>query len=399
MQIGVISPQDWGLAVTDATAESLVDASVFAALGASPRELERRMRANTYEWLPRQLDEGEGAFHGFYSAPRQHLDFPQTVNLIAPWQLLAAYDRYQDEQLLTTARRAADWFYERFVVTHPMSVVIGGVRDGLRSEELWTKFAAELVISAVGLYRRTGEGLYLDRARQSAGFLIQSARHDFSPKYNEETGKWQDWGWQSFGRVIEAFMELEQVTEEAAWGEHALRWGELGLALQAPDGSFYLIDDDYFNTDLAADELRALIFLYERTEWGFYLEAACHFAEWLLAWQREDGAWPLTIDRDGNVVVPTVGPGDVPNIAVALLRLHSVTDDEAYLQAALRTFRYSLSTQVLPESGEPYADDPRVQWGFWSWDPYYDYTLSGDQSTHHVRGMMFLLDYLGAVAG
>jgi hypothetical protein len=398
MHFGVISPQDWGLAVADAGAKSLADASGFAAVGASPRELEHRMRANTYEWLPRQLDEDEGAFHGFYSAPRQHLDFPQTVNLIAPWQLLAAYDRDQDKQLLTMARQAADWFYRRFVVTHPMSVVIGGVRDGLRSEELWTKFAAEFVISAAGLHRRTGEAQYLDWARRSAGFLVQSARHDFSPKYNEETGKWQDWGWQSFGRVIEAFLELEQVTEEPSWGEHALRWGEFGLTLQASDGGLYLIDGEYFNTDLAADELRAFVFLYERTEWDLYIETACRFVDWLLAWQREDGAWPLTIDRDDNVVVPTVGPGDVPNIAIALLRLHSVTHEEAYLQAALRAFRYSLSKQVMPEGGEPYADDPRVRWGFWSWDPYYDYTLSGDQSTHHVRGMMFLLDYLAVAA-
>lgn len=398
MQMGVISPQDWGLAVADASAESLADAPGFVTLGASPRELEERIRANTYEWLPRQLDEEQGAFHGFYSAPRQHLDFPQTVNLIAPWQLLAAYDRYEDAQLLSMAREATDWFYERYVVTHPMSVVIGGVRDGLRSEELWTKFAAELIISAVGLYRRTGEDQYLDRARQSASFLIQSGRHDDSPKYNEETGTWQDWGWQSFGRVIEAFLELEQVTEEGPWMEHALRWGEFGLTLQAADGGYYLIDGDYFNTDLAADELRALVFLYERTQWAVYLEFARDFADWLLTWQREDGAWPLTVDRDGNVVVPTVGPGDVPNIAIALLRLHYVTNDETYLQAALRAYGYSLSKQVLPDGGEPYADDPRVQWGFWSWDPYYDYTLSADQSTHHVRGMMFLLDYLGATA-
>ena len=102
----------------------------------------------------------------------------------------------------------------------------------------------------------------------------------------------------------------------------------------------------------------------------------------------------MTLDRDGNVVVPTVGPGNVPNIAVALLRLHHVTDEARYLDAALLAFRYSLSMQVLPGSDQPYADDPNVQWGFWSWDPYYDYTLSGDQSTHHVRGAMFLLDYL-----
>lgn len=398
MEFGLISPQDWGLAVADVDARSPANATSFADVGASPGDLDRRIRANTYQWLPRQFDEEEGAFHGFYSAPRQHLDFPQTVNLIAPWQLLAAYDRYEDKKLLTMARRAADWFYRHFVVTHPMSVVIGGARDGLRSEELWTKFAAEFVISAVGLHRRTGEAKYLDQARQSAGFLIQSARHEFSPKYNEETGKWQDWGWQSFGRVIEAFLELEQVTRDASWGERALQWGAFGLTLQAPDGSFYLIDEDYFNTDIAADELRALVFLYERTKEGRYLASACHFADWLLSWQREDGAWSLTLDRDSNVVVPTVGPGDVPNIGIALLRLHHTTDNERFLQAALRAFRYSLSRQVLPNSSEPYADDPRVQWGFWSWDPYYDYTVSSDQSTHHVRGMMFLLDYMETVA-
>jgi len=140
--------------------------------------------------------------------------------------------------------------------------------------------------------------------------------------------------------------------------------------------------------------LRALTFLYELTKDERFLHAALRFAGWHLAHQRPDGAWAMTLDRDGNVVVPTVGPGDVPNIAIALLRLHYVTGEARYLEAALLALRYSLSMQVLPDSGQPYADDPNVQWGFWSWDPYYDYTLSGDQSTHHVRGMMFALDYL-----
>ena len=63
------------------------------------------------------------------------------MNLIAPWQLLAAYDRYHDARLLDMARRAAEWFYRRHVVDHPMSVVAGGVRDGVATDHLWTKFA------------------------------------------------------------------------------------------------------------------------------------------------------------------------------------------------------------------------------------------------------------------
>lgn len=392
MNLGVISPQDWDLPVADSDSGEPIPA-----VGASPAELARRIRASTFDWLPRHFDEGAGAFYGFYRAPELSFEPPQTVNLIAPWQALAAYDRYGNRALLAMARQANDWFYQHFVESHPMSVVRGGVLESHASRELWTKFAAEFVLTNLGLYRRTGEARYLSRARQSAGFLIQSQRHDFAPKFEHKTGRWQQLGWQSFGRIVEAFLEMAAVTGEGSWQEHARTWGQLGLRLQAEDGGYYLIDDDYFNTDIAADELRALTFLYELDGEESYLQAAERFAHWLLQRQRGDGAWPLTIDRDGNVVVPTVGPGDVPNIAMALLRLHAVSGQADYLSAAKRAFRYCLLVQVLPGSDAPYADDPNVQWGFWSWDPYYDYTLSADQATHHTRGFMFLLDYLADV--
>lgn len=389
MKNGIISPQDWGLPVSDATSETPLDG-----LGVSPAELERRIRGCTYQWMPRQFDNEAGAFYGFYRAPERQFEPPQTVNLIAPWQLLAAYDRYGDAALLDMARRAADWFYRHFVVTHPMSVVIGGARERLPDGELWTKFAAEVVLLNLGLYRRGGDPIHLDRARQSAGFLVQSGRHAFAPRYNEAQSAWLALGWQSFGRVVEAFLALAEATGEDVWRERALAWGEYGLSIQGADGGFYLIDGDYFNTDIAADELRALIYLHEITGQDRFIQAAKRFAGWLIERQLPNGAWPLTIDRDGNIVVPTVGPGDVPNIAIALLHVHQATNNTRYLDAALRALRYSLTQQVLPGGDHPYADDPNVQWGFWSWDPYYDYTLSGDQATHHIRGFMFALDYL-----
>jgi hypothetical protein len=240
--------------------------------------------------------------------------------------------------------------------------------------------------------------MYRERAEQSAMFLIQSTRHNFSPKYDTRLGMWREKGWQSFGRVIEAFLILSEILSERTgashWRDLAVRWGEFGLSLLAHDGGLYLIDDEYFNTDIAADELRAFVFLYELTNRAEFLAAAERFASWLIAHQRADGAWALTIDRDGNIVVPTVGPGDIPNIAIAFLRLHHVTGKTPYLDSALRALRYSLSVQVLPGSDQPYSADPNVQWGFWSWMPYYDYTVSGDQATHHVRGFLFALDYL-----
>jgi hypothetical protein len=160
-----------------------------------------------------------------------------------------------------------------------------------------------------------------------------------------------------------------------------------------------LIDGEYYNTDLAPDELRALTILYEITGRDEFLQAAQRFANWHQDYQLPNGAWPLTIDIDGNVPMPTIGPGDIPNIGIALLRLFHVTGETAYRDTAYRAFRYSLSVQVLPNDGSTYSDKPQVQWGFWSWDPRYDYTQSADQSTHHARGMWFLIDYLNAHPG
>ncbi|MBN1203242.1 MAG: hypothetical protein JXJ20_15445 [Anaerolineae bacterium] len=389
LQPGVISPQDWGLPVAASPSTAPLDE-----LGISPADLDARARAATYNWLLNQFDPETGAFYGHYRVPDHTFEPPQTVNLIAPWQLLAAYDRYQDAQLLDMAQRAAGWFYAHHVVDHPMSIVAGGVRDGVATDHVWTKFGAEEVITCLGLFARTGDPVWLDRALQSGRYLVQARRHGCAPRYDLSSGEWLSRGWDSWGRVIEANLLLWRANDDSRWQREAIRWGEYALTIQAKDGAFYLIDGEYYNTDLAADELRALTLLYEVTARDDYLQAACRFADWHLATQTASGAWPLTIDRDDNIVMPTVGPGDVPNIAIALLRLYHVTRDRRYWEAACRAVRYSLNVQVTPDSDHPYKDNQTALWGFWSWDPYYDYTQSADQSTHHARGMWFLLDYL-----
>ncbi len=388
LQIGVVSPQDWGLPIAlNLAVESPPDFSF--------PDLEKRARAATYEWLTRQFDPEVGAFHGFYRAPDQYFEPPQTVNFIAPWQMITAYDRYQDPVLLDMAERAAEWFYKRHVIDHPMAVVAGGVRDGEATDHLWTKFASEEVLTCLALHKRTGKTVWMERAVQSGRYLIQARRHNFAPRYSLSGGCWIQHGWDSWGRAVEANLMLGKTRGEPLWVDEAVRWGEHGLQIQAQNGAFYLIEDEYYNTDLAADELRGLVFLHELTGREDFLNAARRFADWHIGIQRPNGAWPMTIDRDGHVVMPTIGPGDIPNIGIALLRLHLVTREAAYLDSALRAFRYSLTTQVVPGSQHPYSDQAGAQWGFWSWDPYYDYTMSGDQSTHHTRGMWFLMDTWG----
>ena len=389
---GIISPQDWGLSPADPDA-----LGAWSALGLNAHDWEERARQATYHWLMRSWREDVGAFSGHYKTMDHVYEDPQLTNLIAPWQCIAAHDRYGDEELLVKARRAADWVYVSMVETHPMSVVVGGVRDSWEPDEVWTKFTAELIILNLGVYTRTGDGELLRRAIESVRFLVQAERHDHACKYEHQGERWVTRGWQSFGRIVEAYLCLYEATEDNEWLGRAVAWAEYALTLQAPDNGFYLINGEYYNTDIAADELRAFTFVYELTELPQLLRAAERFAHWHLRVQRPDGAWPLTIDRFHNPVSEYVGPGDVPNIAIALLRLHRATGEVGYLASALRAMGYSLRQQVTPDSGPPFAGDEDALWGYWSWDPPYDHTMSGDQITHFARGIWFTLDYLATI--
>ncbi len=383
-----VSPQGWGLT------PSLNHASErLNVLGLDAEDLENRARQNTYHWLMRQFNEEVGAFHGYYDPRFKTFNEPQTVNLIAPFQLIAAFDRYQDEMLLEKARRCADWLETHFVENHPMSFVFGGVRDNIKPRQLWTKYTADYLVQNLALYVRTEEEVYFHRAQASGKFLLQARYHDFACKYDHDEEEWITRGWQSFGRVATALMAMGEVTDEQQWLDWATDWADYALTLQWGDGCFYLINDTYYNSDIAADEIRALIQLYRATRRDKYLKSALRFADWHAERQREDGAWWLSVDRYGITVNEYVGPGDVPNIAIALLMAHQETGRVRYFNAAVHALQYSLTKQAIPDSGAPYLDDPNVVWGFWSWDPYYDYTMSADQSTHHVRGYWFFLDY------
>lgn len=385
-----VTPQGWGLK------QSTVDqplASRLANIGLDAADLENRGKQNTLQWLMRYYDPQIGAFHGYYDPRIKQFSEPQTVNLIAPFQLLAGFDRFQDQMLLDTAKSCCMWMQRYFVDSHPMSFVLGGVRDNIKPQELWTKYTADYVLQCLSLHVRTNEEVWFEMARGSAKFLRQAHHHDFACRYDHGRDDWIKRGWQSFGRVVMALMGMGEVTEDQQWMDWAVQWADYALQLQWGDGAFYLINDTYYNSDVAADEIRALLLLYNVTRREKYLKSALRFADWHIERQRPDGAWWLSVDRHGLTVNEFVGPGDVPNIAIALLMAHRETSRSVYFNAAARAMQYSLSKQVLPGAGAPYQDDPNVVWGFWSWDPYYDYTMSPDQSTHHVRGFWLFLDY------
>jgi len=76
------------------------------------------------------------------------------------------------------------------------------------------------------------------------------------------------------------------------------------------------------------------------------------------------------------------------------LALHRATGNTDFLASALKAMGYALGQQVTPDGGSSFSNDDHAVWGYWSWDPPYDYTMSGDQITHFARGIWFMLDYL-----
>jgi hypothetical protein len=84
-----------------------------------------------------------------------------------------------------------------------------------------------------------------------------------------------------------------------------------------------------------------------------------------------------------------------PGRAGRLLHLPHEAQASEWVRAwlAVRLWQDGIG-QVPDRDGAPYVDNPNTHWGFWSWDPPYDYTMSADQSTHHTRGYWFFLDYM-----
>ncbi|MCU6708741.1 hypothetical protein M6D81_08420 [Paenibacillus sp. J5C_2022] len=389
-----ISPQDWGIPVPDEQGKE----AVRQMLGLEYDDIQLRAKNAVYVFLDKLYNEKEGALHHYYRADNQYTSEMDSGNFLMAINYLTMYDRYGDGEMLRKAENCFLWAYHNYTEIHPMFTWQGGVRDGFKNNELYVKYTGDAFWTCLALYKRTKKEDYLFYASQFHNFLKQARKAGFKYKYDTNTYKWMDHGfcWRAFGFPVTAYLEFYELTGDERYLEHAIAWGDHGLTLQAEDGSFYLIDGEFWNSDLVAPELRGLVFLYEVTKEDKYLNAAKRFADWLIDHQREDGAWPIGIDSDGEVCAPNVGPGDMPNIGISMIRLHSQTQDRKYLDAAIRTIRYTLAMQAVEDGRYPiHLDDPNVKWGFWSWEPLHDYSLSGDQSVHHVRGLLFISDYIG----
>lgn len=391
-----VSPRDWSLKSPDSKGRQ----AVKDLLGLGYDELVNRSKKAVYEFLQKLYDPEEEALHHYYRADTNYLSEKDNGNFLMAINFLTMYDLFGDQEMLEKAKNCYEWAYRNCTETHPMFTWQGGVRDGFKPNELYVKYTGDAFLTCLSLYQRTKEPEYLRHVRQYHSFLKQSRRNGFCYKFDTNTYQWIEKGfcWQSFGYPICSYLQLFEMMGDEKYLDEALAWGEHALSLQEEDGAFYLIDSEFWNSDLAPVELRSLVFLYEKTGNSKFLDSAKCFADWVVERQNDDGSWPIGIDRDDEICAPIIGPGDTPNIALSLIRLHMNTSMNHYLDASLKAIKYSISMQAVEDGKYPvHLEDPHVKWGFWSWDPLYDYSLSGDQSVHHVRGILFIADYIGSL--
>lgn len=390
-----IFPTGWGLKRPDTE-----DEGIKKLLGHSLEDLEERVKNCVYSFLETLYDEKEGGLRHYYRADKKYYSGLDSGNFLMAVNYLTIYDMTGDTLMLDRAESCFKWAYDHTTENHPMFTWQGGVRDGFKPNELYVKYTGDAFLTCIALYRRTRKQEYLFYIKQFHNFFKQARKAGFKYKYDTNTYQWSDHGfvWRSFGFPLVSCIEMYEVTGERRYLDEAIAWGDHGLTMQAENGCFYLLDGEFWNSDLTAPEIRGLVFLYEVTGREKYLNAAKKYADWLIAHQNKDGSWPIGIDTDDEVCAPNVGPGDMPNIAMAFIRLHMNTGEERYFESALKAVRYSLSLQALEGGKYPlYLDDPSVKWGFWSWDPLHDMTLSGDQTVHHIRGIMFMAYYIGSL--
>lgn len=320
------------------------------------REPERHLR-EAMLWMCRAQDAAENGgvsrsyalkympFHG----RRGWLPaYPETTGYIIP-TFLAYGRRTNDATFRNRALRMADWEAN---VQMPSGAVQGGVIGVPPTPAIFN--TGQVLFGWAAAYRETGNARFLDAARRAADFLVDAM---------DEDGGWRRHGSlyaRSGVNVYDArsawgLLEASLVTEQATHREAAVRNLDFTLTRQEPNGWFAecCLDDD------AHPLLHTLAYTMEGLlEAGVVLDAprfiagARRTADALLALQRPDGSLAGRFDRTWQPAVQwSCLTGDAQT-AIVWLRLHELTHEARYADAAMRLITYLCGTQDL-SSGNP----------------------------------------------
>lgn len=315
------------------------------------REPERHLR-EAMRWMCRAQDAaGNGGVSRSYAL--QYMPFfgrrgwlpayPETTGYIIPTFL--AYARLtNDATFRDRALRMAEWEAD---VQMPGGAVQGGVIGVPPTPAIFN--TGQVLFGWVAAYRETGSERFLDAARRAADFLVDAM---------DEDGAWRRHGslYARSGvntydaRSAWGLLEASRVTEQAAHREAAVRNLDFTLTRQEPNGWFAeccLDDDVHPLLHTLAYTMEGLLEAGVVLQAPRFIDAARTAADALLARQRPDGSLAGRFDRAWEPAVRwSCLTGDAQT-AIVWLRLHALTRDARYADAATRLIAYLCSTQDL----------------------------------------------------
>lgn len=312
----------------------------------------------TMRWLCRAQDACEGGgVAGSYSVGARSQwrpAYPETTGYIIP--TFFDYAKVSEcSDYAERSRRMASWECD-------VQMASGAVQAGLIGplpQRPAVFNTGQVLFGWARAYRETSDARYLDAAIRAADFLVAAQDNDgawrahASPLVRPGINLYD-------ARTAWGLAELGKLTGRPQYTEAAVRNLDFVCALQHDNGWFpncCTRNDSTPVLHLLAYAMEGLLEAGALLAVPTYLAAARRAADALIPKLRDDGSLAGQFDDKWDAAAEwSCLTGDAQT-AIVWLRLHQVTGDARYLEAAARLNRFVMATQIVA------ADDPGVRGG------------------------------------
>jgi len=305
------------------------------------------------EWLCRAQDAVPGGGvargystndHGPFPAGWQPA-YPETTGYIIPTFFDAA-KRFDRPDLRDRAIRMARWEIE---VQSPDGSIPGGVLGERKGPVVFN--TGQVMLGWCRAHEETGDAEYREALARAGEFLLRALDPDGAWR-RYSTGDGVNTVHAYDVRVAWALLATHRITGTESFREAAIRNVEFTLKLQEPNG-WFRSNDLQPKTD--AQPLTHTIAYATRgtLESGMllgeerYVDAARRTADAVLATLHPDGFLAGRLDRDWAEAVPWCCLTGNAQMAIIWLKLHRLTGEARYREAAILAGRYVRATQDL----------------------------------------------------
>ena len=194
------------------------------------------------------------------------------------------------------------------------------------------------------LNKRNPVGENKDHIQAGIGWLLhaQKVNNDGGVSaFYSLYGGWQESYSETTGYIISTMFNYYHVTKDESIKKSALRMADWELTKQLPEGAFPggAVDGKEFPIVFNTGQvIFGMVRCFEETQDEKYKNAAITAADWLVEVQDTDGCWRK------NTYLNKIHTYNT-RVAWSLLKVHSITKDEKYKNAAIKNIDWALSQQ------------------------------------------------------